>query len=111
MEELYELYNICNCMVESLLEPHLFESMEEDEECNYDHIWIDDSSAQGGDKENYSVGEYNSNMCKDVVIVMELMQSRVENDLHEDVELQSDLRHALGVPIDEHENVEMPLSI
>ena len=42
--------------------------MKEDERCDYDHILIDDSSAQGGDKENYSVGEDNSNMCKDVVI-------------------------------------------
>ena len=31
---------------------------------------------------------------------MELMQSHVENDLHEDVELQSQLRHALDVLID-----------
>ena len=29
-------------------------------------------------------------------------------DLHEDVELQSELRHALDVLIDEHENVGMP---
>ena len=51
----------------------LFGSMEEDEECDYDHTLIDDSSAQGGDKENCSVGEDNSNMCKDVVIETELM--------------------------------------
>ena len=95
-------------MVGSLIEAHLFGSMEEDEECDYDHTLIDDSSAQGGDKENCSVGEDNSNMCKDVVIETELMQSQVENDLHEDVELQSELRHALDVLIDEHENVEMP---
>jgi len=31
--------------------------MDEDEECDNDHILIDDSSAQGGDKKNYSVGE------------------------------------------------------
>ena len=36
-------------------------------------------SAQGGDKENCSVGVDNSNICKDVVIEMELMQSQVEN--------------------------------
>ena len=29
---------------------------------------IDDSSAQGGDKENCSVGKDNWNMCKDVAI-------------------------------------------
>ena len=39
---------------------------------------IADSSAQGGDKENYSVGEDNSNMCKDAVIKMELMQSQLK---------------------------------
>ena len=33
----------------------------------YDHTLIDDSSAQGGDKENYIV-EDNSNMSKDVTI-------------------------------------------
>jgi hypothetical protein len=35
----------------------------------------DDSSAQGGDRENCSVGEDTPNMCKDVVIEIELMQS------------------------------------
>ena len=83
---------------------HLFGSMEEDEECDHDHMLIDDSSAQGGAKENYNVGEDNSDMCKGVVIEMELMQSQVENDLHEDVELQCELQHALDVLIDEHEN-------
>jgi hypothetical protein len=73
------------------IEAHLDGSMKEDEECGYDHTSIDDSSAQGGDKENCSVGEDNSNMCKDVVIAMKSMQSHVENDLHEDVELQSEL--------------------
>jgi hypothetical protein len=43
--------------------------------------------AQDGDKENYSVGEDNSNMCMEVVIATEFMQSQVENDLHEDLEL------------------------
>jgi hypothetical protein len=38
----------------------------------YDHTWIK-SSAQGGDKKNCSVGEDNSNMCKDDVIKMELI--------------------------------------
>ena len=65
--------------------------MHEDEECDYDHILNDDSSAQGGDKKNYSVGEYNSNTCKDAVIKTALMQSQVNNDLHEDAELQSEL--------------------
>ena len=32
------------------------------------------------------------------------MQLHVENDLHENVELQSELQHALDVLIDEHEN-------
>ena len=48
--------------------------MEEDEEYDYNHTLIDDSSAQDGDKENCSVGEDNSNMCMDVVIATELMQ-------------------------------------
>ena len=87
-------------MIGSLVEAQLFESMEEDEECDYDHTLID--------KENYSVGEGNSNICKDVVIEMELMQAMVLNDLHEDVELQSELRHALDVSINELEKFEMP---
>jgi hypothetical protein len=60
-------------MVWSLIEATLFGSMQEDKECDYDHILIDDFSAQGGGKENYSVGEDNSNMCKDVVIKTKLM--------------------------------------
>ena len=63
----------------------------EDEECDYDHTLADDFSAQGGDKENHSVGEDDSKMCKDVVIETELMQSQLDNDLHDDVELQSEL--------------------
>ena len=39
-------------------------------------------------------------MFKDVVIKMELMQSQVANYLHEDVEMQSELSHALDVLID-----------
>ena len=42
--------------------------MKEDEGCDYDHTLIDDSSAQGGDKETCNVGEDNSNMSKDVVM-------------------------------------------
>ena len=45
-------------------------------------------------------------MCKYVVIEMELMWSQVEIAL-QDVELQSELRHALDVQVDEHGNVEM----
>jgi hypothetical protein len=71
-------------MVRSLIEAHSFGNMKEDEECGYDHTLNDDSSAQGGDKENCSVGEDNSNMCNDVVIEMKSMQSQVETDLHED---------------------------
>ena len=67
-------------MVGSLIEAQLFENMEEDDKCDYDHTWIDDSNAQGGNKENRSVGEDNANMCNDVVIEMELMQSQVAND-------------------------------
>jgi hypothetical protein len=33
---------------------------------------------------------------------------QVENNLHEDVELQSELLHALDVLIDEHKNGEIP---
>ena len=40
-------------------------------------------------------------MCKDVVIEMDLMQSLIENDLQEDVGLQSELQHALDVLVDE----------
>ena len=36
-------------MVGSLTEAHLFGHMEEDEECDYDHTLINDSSIQGGD--------------------------------------------------------------
>ena len=36
------------------------------------------------------------------------MQSQVENDLYEVLELQSELRLALDVLIDKHENVKIP---
>ena len=68
------------------METRLFGSMEEDEDCEYDHALID---------ENCSVGEEISNVCKDVVIETESMQSRVENDSREGVELQSEPLHAL----------------
>ena len=66
-------FHICTCMVGSLIEAHLFGSMKEDEECDYDQTLIGDSSTQRDDKGNCSVGEDNSNMCKDVVIETELM--------------------------------------
>ena len=47
-------------------------------------------------------------MCKDVVTTTELMQSHIGSDLHEDVELQSKLQHALDESMDEREVVEMP---
>ena len=72
-------------MVWPLIMAHILGSMEEEEECDYDHTRIDDSSARGGDKENRSVGEDNSNMCKDVVTQTKLMQSQFGNDIHEDV--------------------------
>ena len=61
-------------MVGSLIEARLLGSMREDEECDYDDTLNDDSTARGGDKENFIVGEDDSNMCKDVVIEMKLMQ-------------------------------------
>ena len=60
-------------MVGSFIEAHLFGSNREDE-CKYDHKFIDDSSAQGGDKENCGVGEDDSDTCKDVVIKTKLVQ-------------------------------------
>ena len=55
--------------------------------CDYDNTLIDDSSAQGGGKENWGVGEVGSNMYKNVVVETGLMASQVENDLHENLEL------------------------
>ena len=49
-------------MVGSLIQAHLFGGMKEDEECDYDCTFIDYSSAQGGDKEKYSVGKHKSNI-------------------------------------------------
>ena len=65
--------------------------MKDDEECPYDRTLIDGSSAEGGDKEICSVGETIQTCVKDDVIEMELMQLQVENDLHEDAELQNEL--------------------
>ena len=72
------------------------------------HWSICDSSAWGGDKEDCGVGGDDSNMYKNVDVETELMALQVENDLHEDLELQSELWHALDVLIVEHEDVEMP---
>ena len=81
--------------------------MEEDEECDYDPILIDDSIAPSDDKESLRMGEDNSNMCDDVVIKTKTMHLQVEYDLHEDVELQSEVWHVLDMLIDEYENVKM----
>ena len=78
-------------MVGSLIEAHLFGSMEDGEECDYDHILIDDSSAEGGDKKNCSIGERIQTYARMFAIETESMQSLVENDLHEGVELQNEL--------------------
>ena len=75
MEDIQKTYNICLCMVGSLVEAHLSGSMKDEEECDYDPMLIVDYSARGGDRENFRVGDNNSNMCKDVVIETELMQS------------------------------------
>jgi hypothetical protein len=64
-ESLENIQHDPTCMVGSSIEVHLFGSMEEDD---YDKKWSDDSSAQGGHKENYIVGEDNSNMCKEIVM-------------------------------------------
>ena len=68
-------------------------------------VMIDDSSAQGSDKENCSVGEDDS---KDVGIIdTDLMQLQVGSYFHEGAGMQSELRHVLDVLTDQHENVEM----
>ncbi len=47
-------------------------------------------------------------MCKDDVIETKSMQSRVDNDLHEDVECKVSIDMPMMFLIHEHENVEMP---
>ena len=47
--------------------------MKADDEYDYNHIRIDDSSVQDGDKKNYSVGEEDSNMYHDIVIDTKMM--------------------------------------
>ena len=86
---------------------HLFESMEEDE-CDYDHILIDGPITQSGEKEDCGVEGGNSNSCKDVFIKVEGLQSSAEDDINEDVELESQLRHTLDALVDEHEGAEIP---
>ena len=49
MEGLWNIYNVCTYKVRSHFEAHLFGGMQEDE-CDYDHTFIDDSSASRGDK-------------------------------------------------------------
>ena len=44
-----KVYNIRTCMARSLTRAHLFGSMEEDEECDYDHLFYYNSNARGGD--------------------------------------------------------------
>ena len=55
---------------EKNIEAHLFGSMEEDE-CDYDHILIDDPITHGGEKEDCGVEGGNSNSCKDAFIEVE----------------------------------------
>ena len=74
MEDIQTIHHICTCLIGSLIKGHLFGSMKEDDAYDYYHIRIDDSSAQGGDQNNYSIGEDNSNMYHDIVIDTKLMQ-------------------------------------
>ena len=46
------MYNVCTCVVGPLFGTHYFGSVEEDAEHDFNHMLIDDSSAQGGDKAN-----------------------------------------------------------
>ena len=87
-----ENIQLCTCMGGSLIEDHLFGSMDEDEECDYDHTLIDDSSAQVVTGK-IVVLEKTIQTCTRMLsyIETELMESHVENDLHEDLELQSEL--------------------
>ena len=62
----------------SLSKDHLFGSMDEVEGWDYDYMMSDDSSAQGGDKKNYSVEEDNSNTYTNVVIEIDLMESKLK---------------------------------
>ena len=49
-------------MLGSLIKTYLFGSIKMNEECDYDHTLIDDSSAQGGDKKTSNNGEDNPSM-------------------------------------------------
>lgn len=87
--------------------------MEEDEERDIDHTRIDDSSsAQGGDKKILELEKIiQTCVTQDDVIETKVMQSPVENELHEDVEWQNELWHALDVLIGERKNVRNATSI
>ena len=51
-------------MVSSHTEALQFGSMKGGEVCDYDHTLVEDSSAQGGGKEDCSVGQKNVNIRK-----------------------------------------------
>ena len=42
-------------MLGLIIKYRFFDDVQEDEDCDYNHTLIDDSNAQGGDKENCSV--------------------------------------------------------
>jgi hypothetical protein len=62
----------------SLIKDHLFGSMDVVEGCDYDYTMIDNSSAQGGNKKKYSVGVDNSNIYTNIVIEIDLMESKLK---------------------------------
>ena len=74
----------------------------------YDHILIDDPITQGGEKEDCGVEGGNPNSCKGAFIKVEGLQLFAEDDINEDVELESQFRHILDVLVDEHEGNEIP---
>ena len=65
-----ENISICTCMGTSW--GSFVWKYEEDGECDSDHTLMIDR-AQGGDKEIFSIGEDNWNMCKDDAIETKLM--------------------------------------
>ena len=60
-------------MIGSLIEAQLFGSMQEDEENDYDHMLIDDSSAHVVTRKIVVLEKNNLNMCKGDATEMELM--------------------------------------
>ena len=50
-------------------------------------------------------------MCKDVVIDAKLMRLYVKNYIHEDMELQSELQHAVDVLTYKHEMLKCPFNL